>query len=497
MNHPIWKFFTSLRLTVVCLAFGIVLVFIGTVAQADEGLYQAQARYFKQWFVWMPTMFGHRLPLALPGGYLIGTVLLVNLAAAHYKRFVWSSKKVGIHLTHLGIVVLLVGQLSTDMLSRESHLRLREGETRNYTESHREHELVFLTDGTQPGTDEVVSIPESMVAKKGEIANDKLPFAVRVRTYETNGEVLSRAKVVDSAGKLGTALATVQGQFSSVEGLVPQAERAVESEGRASVWRDALAAVGEKDTADLVAAAKRVAAQPEREGKLRAELVARFQREMLTRFKQQGGAMQVAAEHLEKKEPVTTEAFPVLAESGSGPLVVALPQPESKEMDAANTPYAVVEPIQAGKSLGSWIVSPWLDPQEIEVGGKTWRVAMRSERTYQPFSVKLLKATHEVYRGTEIPKNFQSRVRIENASRGENREVDIYMNNPLRYAGLTFFQYQMGADERDASIGTSTLQVVRNPSWLTPYLGCALVALGMVWQFLYHLVGFIKKRRTV
>src|SRR2546429_2523828 len=51
MFDRLLRFFTSLRLTVVLLAFGIVLVFVGTVAQADEGLYNAQARYFKHWFV--------------------------------------------------------------------------------------------------------------------------------------------------------------------------------------------------------------------------------------------------------------------------------------------------------------------------------------------------------------------------------------------------------------------------------------------------------------
>ena len=45
------EFFTSLKLTVALLAFAIVLVFIGTLAQADEGLYGAQAHYFKQWLV--------------------------------------------------------------------------------------------------------------------------------------------------------------------------------------------------------------------------------------------------------------------------------------------------------------------------------------------------------------------------------------------------------------------------------------------------------------
>ncbi len=89
-------------------------------------------------------------------------------------------------------------------------------------------------------------------------------------------------------------------------------------------------------------------------------------------------------------------------------------------------------------------------------------------------------------------------MRIENAQTGEDREVLIYMNHPLRYEGLTFFQHQMGADEAWVKEGRpvfSTLQVVQNPSWLTPYISCTLVGLGLLVQFLTHLMGFAKRRR--
>ena len=184
------------------------------------------------------------------------------------------------------------------------------------------------------------------------------------------------------------------------------------------------------------------------------------------------------------------------ATSGVGPKVTLIPQPEVKTIEERNMPAAILELGTAQGSLGTWVVQPALNEQEFTVGGKSWRMLLRFERHYHPFSVTLLKATHEVYRGTDIPKNFQSRVRIENPGKHESREVDIYMNNPLRYEGLTFYQYQMGRDETDNNRGNSVLQVVRNPSWLTPYLGCAMVGGGLLIQFLMHLVGFIKKRRT-
>lgn len=52
--------------------------------------------------------------------------------------------------------------------------------------------------------------------------------------------------------------------------------------------------------------------------------------------------------------------------------------------------------------------------------------------------------------------------------------------------------FQASWDQADEK-GT-VLQVVDNPSWLTPYFACVLVAAGMIWQFLSHLIGFAAKR---
>ena len=74
-------------------------------------------------------------------------------------------------------------------------------------------------------------------------------------------------------------------------------------------------------------------------------------------------------------------------------------------------------------------------------------------------------------------------------STGDDRDILIYMNNPLRYRGETFFQASFEPGDR----GT-ILQVVRNPASITPYVACSLVALGLITQFLMHLIGFARKR---
>jgi hypothetical protein len=387
MLTRILQLLSSLRLTVVLLALGIAVVFFGTLGQTSDGLYVAQDRYFRSWFAyWTP--HNARFPwVPLPGGYLLGTLLVINLLVAHFTRFKWTWAKSGIFLTHIGIILLLLGQLATDMLSQESQMSFREGESRNYSEASMDHELVFAHATATNELEQVVAIPQSMLRAGAEIRHPQLPFTVRVREALENASLRPRAPVMDT--------------------------------NRAPVGNRGIAA-----------------------------------------------------------------------------RTVLEPLPATREMDKRNFPAAVIElAAGAGDASGTWVAWVNLRSQEFDADGRSWRMEYRPTREYKPFTVTLLKTTHEKYVGTDIPKNFQSRVRLQNPRTREDREVDIYMNNPLRYGGYTFFQYQMGREQIEAGgRGTSALQVVKNPSWITPYVGCVLVGGGLLIQFLIHLVGFIRKR---
>src|SRR4030095_6069132 len=180
MFNRIVNFFTSLRLTVVCLGLALLLVFIGTLAQVDEGLYAAQNRYFRSFFIyWSPPGAGWGIPV-FPGGYLLGGLLLVNLIAAHIKRFTFSKKKIGIFLVHAGLILLLLGQLATDLLQVESHMRLTEGESKNYSENGLHNELAVI-DSSNADSDQVVAFPDSLLARESELKHSQLPFTIQVK----------------------------------------------------------------------------------------------------------------------------------------------------------------------------------------------------------------------------------------------------------------------------------------------------------------------------
>jgi hypothetical protein len=367
--------FTSLQLTVVLLVFSMILIFAATLDQVNLGIWAVQEKYFHSFVIYLP--LGRFAVPAFPGGYTVGGLLLLNLLAAHVYRFTLKWRKTGIVLTHLGLIVLLVGELLSGLWQEDFHMRLNGGETKNYAESPRYHELVLI-DTTNAAYDEVTAIAEGKLARKAAIENPRLPFRIVPKSYYPNSSLHVRT-------------------------LAPDAPAA-----------------------------------------------------------------------------------------GVGEQLAASPQPFTTRPDERNVPSAILDVVGPDGAIGTFLVSAHLaEPSVFTFAGHTWKIGLRVKRAYQQFSLTLLKFSHDRYPGTDIPKNFSSRLRLTTPDGRDNRDVLIFMNNPLRYGGLTFYQAGFENDDR-----TTILQVVRNPSWILPYVACALMALGLIVQFGLHLFGFLGKRRA-
>jgi hypothetical protein len=372
------KPFTSLKLTIVCLAAAMVLVFVGTLDQVHIGVYEAENRYFKSLFLFF-TLPGTQLRIPwFPGGYIVGTLLLVNLLAAHIARFKLSWKKAGILLLHSGLILLLVGQLFADIfIDLESQMRLDQGQTKNYSESLYHDELAII-DTSGADSDQVISLPESQLYRGNRISLPVDSLQVVIQEYYPNAALVSPSQL-------------------------------------------------------------------------------------------------------------PSPSYPHLP---IGPMAVAVQMEKTYKENERNLPAASVSISQNGNPVGSWSVAAGFPrPLTFEAGGKTFQIALRSKRFYKPFAIQLLQFRHDRYAGTDIAKNFSSRIKLTDPAKHEDRESLIFMNNPLRYRGYTFFQ--AGFDNNDT---TTVLQVAQNPSWLVPYISCALIVLGMLLQFGMHLVSFVKRR---
>ncbi len=183
---------------------------------------------------------------------------------------------------------------------------------------------------------------------------------------------------------------------------------------------------------------------------------------------------------------------PSEATAGVGANVKVVEAPPVVSDTLVNQTSAFVEPVVQGQSYGTWLVSTALGaPQTFVHGGRTYALGLRPRRTYLPYAITLKDFRHDVYPGTDIPKNFSSLVHISNPVTHEERDVLIYMNQPLRYQGHTFYQASYGKE------GTlSILQVVKNPGWTLPYISCSLVTLGLLVHFGLSLRRSMGPRRT-
>lgn len=382
---PFWKnlgqLLSSLRLTVVLLGLAMVLILVATFAQVEWGIHEVQKLYFRSWVAWIDLVPGTKsFSIPIPGGMLLGSLLMLNLLVAHFRRFQLRWTKAGLILIHFGVLLLLLGELFTALLGKEAQMRLDEGQARNYSEFPREIELAVI-DKSVDGFDQVTAIPLSRLKDGAEFELDG--FRLRIRRFFPNSEILPEA----SAG---------------------------------------------------------------------------------------------------------ADFDPMRASKGAATQFAVRGTPKETAMDRRDLGSAFIELIDAkGSSLGIWLLSNALkEAQAFEIGEKPWKMAIRQRRLYHPFSLRLLDFTHEKYLGTAIPKDFSSRVRIKNESKHEDRETLIYMNHPLRYEGLTF--YQSGFDNDDQ---TSILQVVKNPVWTLPYVACTMVAIGLLWVFAQHLFKAVTRRR--
>ena len=385
----------SLRLSVFLLGFSVLLVFFGTLDQVQIGIRQAQDIYFESFIAiwrypefWPGGNFLKFIPVVLPGGYLIGPLLALNLVLAHarYWRPRWSI--MGISFIHVGILMLLVGQLVTNIFQEEDYMWLDEGAKANFIRSFHEDEF-YLTRQKADGRMGVFSYDYDDLRKgmviQPEVAGqpDLFPFEVRVREVFNNARISQAASVADRS-------------FGVTRGVGAQFNLMVEP---------------------------------------------------------------IGSFNSDEQRDIRT---------------------------------AVVEVVSNGETVGTWLVSNVFEDrfpeQTFTLDGQSYQVGLRFKKTYLPYTITLLEFNHDRYPGTNIPSNFSSRVRVEHAVTGEEKEVMIFMNNPLRYEGRTYYQASFAKQDT-----ASMFQVVKNPGWLVPYIACILVSIGLCWQF--TVAGYRMTRR--
>ena len=369
----------SLRLTVVLFVLSLMLVFFGTLAQIENGIWTVVADYFRSAFVWVPfqlfvkfgqVFFGVPQTVTVGGvekdftvsgsfpffgGWALGAMLLANLLAAHAIRFKLSWKRAGIFSIHAGIIVLMLGELGTGLFAVEQRMSIATGETVAFTDVSTRVELAFLTpDPADRSKDLVVVVPHHLLLKPGRIERPGLPVDVVVLEFWKNSELV----YPDASRK------ALPNQRTALDGRPYGVVKAGESSGVETEAREDMPAV------------KFVLYKKGTDEKIGGDKI-------------------------------------------SGENLLSL-------WHYGNMSKRLLE----------------FAPEKITADGMPYIVEMRPKREYKPYSLTLKEFRFDKYIGTEKAKNYSSLVDVKNLKTNEFREYKIYMNNPLFYDGETMYQSQ-------------------------------------------------------
>jgi ABC-type transport system involved in cytochrome c biogenesis permease subunit len=519
----------SLKITVVMFLAGIFLLFVGTLAQDEKNLPEVKQEYFNSWIAQVPfsdffpvTIFG---PSTLtgwfpfPGGATIGLVLLVNLIAAKLTRFHVHAE--GTRLV-AGTLVSLAGGLLTLLVILSGHYadglqgrppldyatvwRLVQGVAVASTAG-----LLWAAVASRDASRLIRVVLWLATAATGMVAAISIVGGEGWRMSEPGLRIMwqliqsSVASLILLAGMvmvfgsrggnvlihLGVGLLML-GQFAFGDRQIEERMALVEGQSSNMALRTdetELAVIRPDDAANdrvTVIAGRLLRARSGGEPIVADDLP--FDVRVLSYFPN-SSVIRVG--------PVA----PNQATTGIGKSWLATDKaPEGGASSRPNIGSAYVQLTNraTGADLGTFLVSQFLNDQAqifmgaggdevdtVDVDGTPYRLQLRYRRQYKPYSVTLTDVRRINYGASETPRDFSSYVTFTDTATKAQQDGRIWMNNPVRYRGETFYQSQYSqVDLPTGQRGEMTgLQVVENAGWLIPYVACVLALWGMLAHF--------------
>lgn len=201
-----YRFLSGLGLATVLLLLLGLLTWLATLEQVDSGLYPTLRKYFDWRSVFArPELYGETLPIALPSGYYVGALLLVNLTLGGIIHIRKGWKHIGNLIAHAGIIFMLVAGGVAHHFSERGNMAVQQGQESNVAEDYFEYviEIAEIKDGK----------PADIHVIRGEWLTDlegattrvfrlpDLPFDLRVAGYEKNAKPVSILRQAPSRGE--------------------------------------------------------------------------------------------------------------------------------------------------------------------------------------------------------------------------------------------------------------------------------------------------------
>ena len=202
-GKQLYDFLSSYGFAVVLILFLFLLTFLGTIEQVEHGLFQVQKKYFESLFLVHQLELGSlKLPVPLPGVYLLLLLLTVNLVLGGIVRIKKHRRNVGVIVIHLGMLLLMAAGFVKLKFSDDGHLTLSEGQQSASYVSYHEWEVAIWKLGGQGPVKELL-IPDAEITRLTEgrtttFKHPELPFELKLGHYTRNARVLQKGPMWQS-----------------------------------------------------------------------------------------------------------------------------------------------------------------------------------------------------------------------------------------------------------------------------------------------------------
>ena len=518
----------SLRLTVVLLAMAVFIVFVGTLAQAQHDIETAIHQYFrcfiakmefaalfpKAWFPKMPKLTGY---LWIPGGWSIGAAMCVNLFAAHLIRFKPQAKGMmlyaGLATMALGVAVTwgVIATGNVDGLQAVSPvmwarlwmaLKVLMAATvipaafgiamLPPQRSAERWLLIGVVALVAPLSlwlllDKSITLGDSSMRILWQLMLSTIAASVLLAgcllIFKRRGGVvvLHLGVGLMMLNELLVGLMAVESQMYIHEGETVNFVQDINTPEIAFVDSSNI----EEDRHIVVPLS-------------RLKVGKRVKDEVLPFDVELDRTLLNSA----PRKVMTSDDNPATAGIGKEIFVEERPKTTGADSGGAvnmTSVYVTLYKKGTDEKVGTYLLglfqsmqSPPAFEEIADANGKKYAVNLRFTRHYKPYSLTLNDVRFDKYLGTETARNYSSDIVLNDPSRHvKDREVRIWMNNPLRYASETFYQSNFLQDTDGEMTG---LQVVKNTGWMIPYVACMIVVVGMMYHFMYALLQFLNRR---
>ena len=453
-SNPLFRFLASLRLAVALLLALAAVMAAGTVIESRTSAAVAKnAVYGTPWFA------------------LLLILLVVNVLSSALSRWPWKRYHTGFVVTHLGIILILLGSLLTQLNGLDGQMALAEGEVGATVTG--TAPFVYFTWGD--------SEPQKIPARRafGPPAPNH-PILAPL----SGGATLSLTGYVENGRKEFKAGPPRPGQKGTP---------AIHFRLKGSMAdQDAWLILGDPDHSRLdLGPARIVFAEAKEAAKLKPSLgrngllVSRDARGSLTLESKFQGAWRPPVKDLQAGRGTPTGWMDMeltLLEKRDSAVSTFdfIPQPYERGADplpAVRYRFSAPEGATEG-----WV--EWRGHTEALLGGKALQIAFEPDRTHLPFAIRLEKFDIGFDPGTQRPSSYASRVKLVDPEKGVDESVTISMNQPLHYRGNTFFQASYSQMEGGGY--ASVFSVARDPGIALKYGGSLVLVIGILLMYLFR-----------